>query len=86
MIASYSARVLWSSSSVSWDMYFISILLDAPFFNVSFPSAVISDIISTWGRSAGEVISNSALRLHCAGDINKVVIGQFAFPTIQSNY
>jgi hypothetical protein len=32
-------------------MYFIRILLEHPFFSVSFPSAVISDIISTCGRS-----------------------------------
>ena len=56
MIASYSARVLWSRSSVSWAMYFIRIFEDAPFLRVSLPSAVISDIISTCGRSVGMVI------------------------------
>jgi hypothetical protein len=32
-------------------MYFIRIFEEAPFFRVSFPSAVISDIIRTCGRS-----------------------------------
>jgi hypothetical protein len=51
MIASYAARVSWSRISVSCAMYFIRILLDAPFFKVSLPSAVISDIIKTCGRA-----------------------------------
>ena len=51
MMASKDALVLWRSISVAGSMYFIRILLELPFLSVSLPSAVISDIISTWGRS-----------------------------------
>jgi hypothetical protein len=58
MIASYAARVSWSKISVSCAMYFIRIFEEAPFFRVSFPSAVISDIIRTCGRSVFCVIGS----------------------------
>jgi hypothetical protein len=51
MMASYSALVSCRRISVSGAMYFMRILEDAPFFRVSFPSAVISDIMRTWGLS-----------------------------------
>jgi hypothetical protein len=37
-------------------MYFIRILEEAPFRRVSLPSAVISDIIRTWGRGVFDSI------------------------------
>jgi hypothetical protein len=70
MIASYSARVRWRRTSVSGAMYFIRILEEAPRFRVSFPSAVISDIINTCGRFFFSCIR--ALLLYHAGGLKRM--------------